>query len=92
LLLSVDVRYDISRMDKIWDAKRKFPDVIAVHVATYKEGYVLHETYSFVVFLLFIVRKSLGTGTSQTREHTRYVPAIVFQNLVMGSISSTGLP
>lgn len=31
-------RYGISRFDKVGDAKRKCPDVVAVHVATYQEG------------------------------------------------------
>ncbi|KAG9315274.1 hypothetical protein JVU11DRAFT_4411 [Chiua virens] len=31
-------KYGISRMDKIKDAKKKCPDLAAVHVATYKEG------------------------------------------------------
>ena len=31
-------KFGISRMDKIKDAKKKCPDLLAVHVATYKEG------------------------------------------------------
>jgi hypothetical protein len=31
-------RYGISRFDKVADAKRKCPHVVAVHVATYQEG------------------------------------------------------
>jgi nucleotidyltransferase/DNA polymerase involved in DNA repair len=31
-------RFGISRFDKIADAKRKCPEVVAVHVATYAEG------------------------------------------------------
>ncbi|KIJ66644.1 hypothetical protein HYDPIDRAFT_149468 [Hydnomerulius pinastri MD-312] len=31
-------KFGISRMDKIKDAKKKCPDLVAVHVATYKEG------------------------------------------------------
>ncbi|KAL4062234.1 hypothetical protein J3A83DRAFT_4146174 [Scleroderma citrinum] len=31
-------KYGISRMDKIKDAKKKCPNLVAVHVATYKEG------------------------------------------------------
>lgn len=31
-------KFGISRMDKIKDAKKKCPNLLAVHVATYKEG------------------------------------------------------
>lgn len=31
-------KFGISRMDKIKDAKKKCPNLVAVHVATYKEG------------------------------------------------------
>lgn len=31
-------KYGISRMDKVKDAKKKCPNLVAVHVATYKEG------------------------------------------------------
>ncbi|KAH0833270.1 hypothetical protein J3R83DRAFT_12334 [Lanmaoa asiatica] len=31
-------KFGISRMDKIQDAKKKCPNLVAVHVATYKEG------------------------------------------------------
>ncbi|KAF9237637.1 hypothetical protein BU15DRAFT_88645 [Melanogaster broomeanus] len=31
-------KFGISRMDKIKDARKKCPDLVAVHVATYKEG------------------------------------------------------
>lgn len=31
-------KFGISRMDKIKDAKNKCPDLVAIHVATYKEG------------------------------------------------------
>lgn len=31
-------KFGISRMDKAKDAKKKCPDLVAVHVATYKEG------------------------------------------------------
>lgn len=31
-------KYGISRMDKLRDAKKKCPDLVVQHVATYKEG------------------------------------------------------
>ncbi|KAH7884682.1 hypothetical protein F5I97DRAFT_1929522 [Phlebopus sp. FC_14] len=31
-------KYGISRMDKVKDAKKKCPDLVSIHVATYKEG------------------------------------------------------
>lgn len=31
-------KFGISRMDKIKDAKQRCPDLVVVHVATYKEG------------------------------------------------------
>lgn len=31
-------KYGISRMDKVKDAKKKCPNLVAIHVATYKEG------------------------------------------------------
>ncbi|PIL29846.1 hypothetical protein GSI_08053 [Ganoderma sinense ZZ0214-1] len=31
-------KYDISRMDKVRDAKKRCPHLVVVHVATYKEG------------------------------------------------------
>lgn len=36
--LTMVASFGISRMDKISDAKKKCPDLVPIHVATYKEG------------------------------------------------------
>jgi DNA polymerase eta len=70
----------ISVSDKLVDAKKKCPDLIAVHVATYKECVLLHfKIHDQCVLRFAEERQSLGTGMILIPKPTRCVEVNTFK-------------
>jgi DNA polymerase eta len=68
-------KFGISRMDKLKDAKARCPELMVVHVATYKEGMYTATSVRNCVYSMKVpqVNPNLVTGTTSTREHIRFV-------------------